>query len=54
MMQTKKKKASEQRPDPDADYTEDNDEEYEIPEDDENEIIEDDADFEVDPKDPEE
>ena len=54
MMQTKKQKTSEQRPDPDADYTEDNDEEYEIPEDDENEIIEDDADFEVDPKDPEE
>ena len=25
MMQTKKKKASEQRPDPDADYTEDDD-----------------------------
>ena len=35
MMQTKKTKASEQRPDPDADYTEDDDdEEYEIPTDD--------------------
>lgn len=54
MMQTKKKKAFEQRPDPDADYTEDDDDEYEIPEDDEDEIIEDDADFEVDPEDPEE
>lgn len=37
MMQTKKKKASEKRPDPDADYTEDDEEEYEIPEDDNDE-----------------
>ena len=37
MIQTKKKKASEQRPDPDADYTEDDDDEYEIPEDDNDE-----------------
>lgn len=36
MLQTKKKKASEQRPDPDADYAED-EEEYVIPEDDESE-----------------
>lgn len=48
MMQTKKKKAGEQRPDPDADYTEDDDdsEEYEIPEDDSDddsdEVVEDD------------
>lgn len=51
MMQTKKKKAGEQRPDPDADYTEDDDDEYEIPEDDAEEIIEDDEDFEVGPED---
>ena len=54
MMQAKKKKAAEQRPDPDADYTEDDDDEYEIPEDDAEEIIEDDEDFEVDPEDPKE
>lgn len=35
MLQSKKKKASEQRPDPDADYTEDAEEEYVIPEDEE-------------------
>ena len=37
MMQTKKKKAPEQRPDPDADYTEDNEEEYDIPVDEDDE-----------------
>lgn len=35
MLQSKKKKASEQKPDPDADYTEDAEEEYVIPEDEE-------------------
>lgn len=35
MLQSKKKKASEQRPDPDADYTEDAEEEYVLPEDEE-------------------
>lgn len=35
MLQSKKKKASELRPDPDADYTEDAEEEYVIPEDEE-------------------
>ena len=37
MMQTQKKKAAEQRPDPDADYTEEDDDEYEIPMDENNE-----------------
>ena len=37
MMQTQKKKAAEQRPDPDADYTEQDDDEYEIPMDENNE-----------------
>lgn len=35
MLQSKKKKVSEQRPDPDADYAEDAEEEYVIPEDEE-------------------
>lgn len=54
MMQVKKKKAAEQRPDPDADYTEEDEDEYVLPEEDEKEIVEDDAAFEVDPEDPEE
>lgn len=50
MLQTKKKKASEQRPDPDADYAED-EEEYVIPEDDESEPVEDESDDDTEPED---
>lgn len=49
MLQTKKKKASEQRPDPDADYAED-EEEYVIPEDDEPEPVEDESDYDAEPE----
>lgn len=49
MLQTKKKKASEQRPDPDADYAED-EEEYVIPEDDEPESVEDESDYDTEPE----
>lgn len=47
MLQTKK--ASEQRPDPDADYAED-EEEYVIPEDDEPEPVEDESDYDAEPE----
>ena len=47
MLQTKKKKASEQRPDPDADYADD---EYVIPEDDEPEPVEDESDYDAEPE----
>ncbi|MDM8202400.1 CD1107 family mobile element protein [Allofournierella massiliensis] len=50
MLQTKKKKASEQRPDPDVDYAED-EEEYVIPEDDEPEPVEDESDYDTEPED---
>lgn len=49
MLQTKKKKASEQRPDPDADYADD-EEEYVIPEDDEPEPVEDESDYDAEPE----
>lgn len=49
MLQTKKKKASEQRPDPDADYAED-EEEYVIPEDDESEPVEDESVYDAEPE----
>lgn len=49
MLQTKKKKASEQRPDPDADYAE-NEEEYVIPEDDEPEAVENGIDYDTEPE----
>ena len=39
LTQAKKKKTTSDRPDPDADYTEDDEDEYEFPEDDEEEII---------------
>ena len=45
----KKKKASEQRPDPDADYADD-EEEYVIPEDDEPEPVEDESDYDAEPE----
>lgn len=48
MLQTKKKKASEQRPDPDADYAEE--EEYVIPEDDEPEPVEDASEYDIEPE----
>ena len=49
-LQTKKKKASERRPDPDADYAE-NEEEYVISEDDETEPVEDGIDYDTEPED---
>lgn len=49
MLQTKKKKASEQRPDPDADYAE-NEEEYVIPEDDKPEPVEDESEYDTEPE----
>ena len=49
MLQTKKKKASEQRPDPDADYAE-NEEEYVILEDDETDPVEDESDYDTEPE----
>lgn len=52
MMQTKKKKAAEQRPDPDADYTEEDEDEYVLPEEDEDESYpEDDAEYMPEPED---
>lgn len=55
MMQTKKKKAAEQRPDPDADYTEEDEDEYVLPEEDEDESYpEDDAEYMPEPEDTEE
>lgn len=49
MLQTKKKKASEQRPDPDADYADD-EEEYVIPEDDESEPDEGESVYDAEPE----
>lgn len=55
MMQTKKKKAAEQRPDPDADYTEEDEDEYVLPEEYEDESYpEDDAEYMPEPEDTEE
>lgn len=55
MMQTKKKKAAEQRPDPDADYTEEDEGEYVLPEEYEDESYpEDDAEYMPEPEDTEE
>lgn len=55
MMQTKKKKAAEQRPDPDADYTEEDEDEYVLPEEDEDESYpEGDAEYMPEPEDTEE
>ena len=55
MMQAKKKKAAEQRPDPDADYTEEDEDEYVLPEEYEDESYpEDDAEYMPEPEDTEE
>ena len=55
MMQTKKKKAAEQRPDPDADYTDKDGDEYVLPEEYEDESYpEDDAEYMPEPEDMEE
>ena len=55
MMQAKKKKAAEQRPDPDADYTEEDEDEYVLPEEDEDESYpEGDAEYMPEPEDTEE
>lgn len=55
MMQTKKKKAAEQRPDPDADYTEEDEDEYVLPEEDEDESYpEDDTEYMPEPENTEE
>ena len=55
MMQTKKKKAAEQRPDPDADYTEEDEDEYVLPEEYVDESYpEDDAEYMPEPEDTEE
>ena len=54
MMQAKKKKAAEQRPDPDADYTEEDEDEYVLPEEYEDESYpEDDAEYMPEPEDTE-
>lgn len=55
MMQAKRKKAAEQRPDPDADYTEEDEDEYVLPEEDEDESYpEGDAEYMPEPEDTEE
>ena len=55
MMQTKKKNAAEQRPDPDADYTEEDEDEYVLPEEDEDESYpEDDTEYMPEPENTEE